>query len=175
MSTVEKVIPTGTWTADRSHSQIGFAAKHMGLTTIRGSFTDFDATLEGGDSPSFSGVIRVASVDSGEAERDAHLRSPDFFDPDRYPEARLVAKAIESDRIVADLTLKGVTKEVEFDAELTGAGADPWGNDRVGLELEGEIDRTDFGVNWNAPLPGGGFLVGDKVKLTASFSFLKQA
>ena len=175
MSTVETLIPAGTWAADPSHSALEFSVKHMAIATVKGYFSDFAAALEGGDSPGLSGVIRVASVDTRDADRDGHLRSPEFFDAERYPEARLVATSIEADKVVAELTLKGVTKEIVFAADFTGSGTDPWGNERIGLDLDGEIDRNEFGLEWNTPLPGGGFLVADTVKLHASFSFIKQA
>ena len=175
MSAVETVIPVGTWAADPSHSVVEFAVKHMAIATVKGYFSDFEAVLEGGESPSLSGVIRVASVETRDADRDAHLRSPEFFDAERYPEARLVATSIEADRIVAELTLRSVTREIVFDADFTGSGTDPWGNERVGLEIDGDIDRNEFGLEWNAPLPGGGFLVADTVRLHASFSFVRQA
>jgi polyisoprenoid-binding protein YceI len=177
MSTTETPtqIPTGTWTADPRHSAVEARIKHMGIATVRGQFPEVEATLEGGDEPHFVGTIHVASIDSQDADRDAHLRSADFFDVERHPDATFESTSIEPDRVVGNLTLKGVTHPVEFAAEITGAGTDPWGNERIGIDLDGEIDRTDFGVDWNAPLPGGGFLLADRVRLHASFSLTKAA
>jgi polyisoprenoid-binding protein YceI len=175
MSAVESQIPVGTWTADPSHSAVEFAVRHMAITTVKGVFREFEAVLEGGESPSLSGVIRTASVDTHDSDRDAHLRAPDFFDADRHPEATVVATSVEDGQIVAELTLRGVKDEIVLAAEFTGPATDPWGNARIGLELDGEIDRTRFGLDWNAPLPGGGFLLPDTVKLHASFSFVEQA
>ena len=178
MSVVEAVsqqIPVGSWKADRAHSHVEFAVKHMMIATVKGRFLDFEAVLTGGGEPGLVGVIRTASVDTNDADRDAHLRSPDFFDSDRYPEARIEATRVEEGRVVAQVTLKGVMREVEFSAQLLGPAADPFGNERIGLELEGEIDRNEFGLRWNAPLPGGGFLVDDTVRLGASLSFVKEA
>jgi polyisoprenoid-binding protein YceI len=179
MTTVEtptrQLVPVGTWKADPAHSHVEFAVGHMKIATVKGRFGDFEATLEGGEAPGLVGIIRTAGIDTHDASRDEHLRSPEFFDSDRYPEARIEAKRIEDGKIVADVTLKGVTREVEFAARLAGPAQDPFGNERLGLDLEGEIDRRDFGLDWNAPLPAGGFLVDDTVKLSASLSFVKEA
>lgn len=172
---VQQQIPTGTWKLDPVHSHVEFAVKHLGIATVRGRFADFDATLEGGDDARLTGIIRTESIETHNADRDTHLRSPEFFDSERYPEARIDATRIEDGRVVAAVTIKGSTREVEFQAETAGPVEDPFGNVRFGLDLEGEIDRTDFGLDWNAPLPGGGFLVDDNVKLTAGLSFIKEA
>jgi polyisoprenoid-binding protein YceI len=174
VSTVDTIIPVGTWTADPSHSVIEFSVRHMAIATVKGYFSGFEAVLEGGDSPSLSGVIRVASVDTRDADRDAHLRSPEFFDADRHPEARLVATSIGPDEVAAELTLRGVTRGIVLAAAFSGPATDPWGNERIGLELDGEIDRNEFGLKWNTALPGGGFLVADTVNLHASFSLVQQ-
>ena len=178
MSTLQVVsqqIPVGTWQSDPAHSHVEFAVKHLGIATVRGRFGDFEATLVGGDEPSLSGVIRTSSIDTHDETRDQHLRSPEFFDSERYPEARIEALRIEDGTITADLTIKDLTREVELTAETAGPVEDPFGNLRLGLDLEGEIDRTDFGLTWNAPLPGGGFLVGSTVRLSASLSFVQAA
>jgi polyisoprenoid-binding protein YceI len=174
MSTTD-TIPSGTWKADPAHSTFEFAVRHMGVATVKGRFSEVEATLAGGDDPALEGTIGVASVDTRDETRDAHLRAPDFFDAERFPLARFESIRVEADRVVGLLTLKGVTHEIELAASLAGGGTDPYGNERIGLDLEGEIDRTDFGVDWNAPLPGGGFLVADRVKLSASFSFVREA
>jgi polyisoprenoid-binding protein YceI len=171
----EQLVPVGTWKADPVHSQVEFGIKHLGIVTVRGRFGEFSATLEGGDEPRLGGTIRTASVDTYDEDRDAHLRAPDFFDSERYPEARIEATRVESGRIVAQVTIRGITREVEFAARFAGPAQDPLGNERIGLELEGEIDRTDFGLTWNAPVPGGGFILDDTVKLTTSLSFVKEA
>ncbi len=177
MSTIESTtqIPSGTWNADTAHSQLDTAVKHMGIATVHGQFTQFEATLEGGEDSVLRGTIEMASVTSNDENRDAHLKSPDFFDVEKYPQATFELKHVAEGRGVAELTLKGVTKPVDVTISVNGAGTDPWGNERVGVDVEGVIDRTDFGVNWNAPLPAGGFLVADKVKLSASLSFTKAA
>jgi polyisoprenoid-binding protein YceI len=171
----ELAIPAGTWTVDRSHSRVEFSIRHMGIASIRGSFADFDAVIEGGEEPRISGAIRVASVDTRDEARDGHLQSPDFFDAERHPEMTFVSTRFEDGKVVGDLTIRGVTREVELTARITGAGTDPWGNERLGLELDGEIDRHEFGVSWNTPLPTGGLLLGDTVRLSAGFSAVKGA
>lgn len=173
--TAPQLVPTGTWKADPTHSTFEFAVRHMGIATVKGRFTDVAATLVVGDEPVLEGTVGVASVDTDDEQRDSHLASPDFFDVERFPEARFESIDVEADRVIGRLTLKGVTREIELAAAFGGPGTDPWGNERIGLELEGEIDRNDFGVSWNAPLPGGGFLVADRVKLSASFSFVREA
>ncbi len=175
VATLEQTIPTGTWNVDATHSQVDFSVKHLGISTIRGTFSDVSATLVGGETPALTGSIRLASVSTRDVDRDAHLSSPDFFDTERYPEATFVATFISPEKLVGNFTLKGVTKEIELAASLTGPSADPYGNDRLGIELEGEIDRDDYGVSFNMPLPTGGFAIGTNVKLFASLSFVKEA
>jgi polyisoprenoid-binding protein YceI len=178
MSTIETLntaIPAGTWKIDPTHSRVEFSIRHMGIATIRGSFADFDGVIDGGDEAQISGAIRVASVDTRDEARDGHLQSPDFFDAERHPEITFASTRFEPGKLVGDLTIRGVTREVELVAQMTGAGTDPWGNERLGLELEGEIDRREFGVSWNTPLPTGGLLLGDTVRLTAGFSAVKEA
>jgi len=165
IETRELAIPSGTWTIDPSHSRVEFSIRHMGIASIRGSFADFEAVIDGGDEARISGAIRVASVDTRDEARDSHLQSPDFFDAERHPEITFASTRFDN----------GVTREVELDARVTGAGTDPWGNERLGLELEGQIDRHEFGVSWNTPLPTGGLLLGDTVRLTAGFSAVKAA
>jgi len=175
IETRELAIPSGTWTIDPSHSRVEFSIRHMGIASIRGSFADFEAVIDGGDEARISGAIRVASVDTRDEARDSHLQSPDFFDAERHPEITFASTRFDNGKVVGDLTIRGVTREVELDARVTGAGTDPWGNERLGLELEGQIDRHEFGVSWNTPLPTGGLLLGDTVRLTAGFSAVKAA
>lgn len=178
MSTAEvlgQIVPTGTWNADPHHSQVGFSVRHMKISTIRGTFPEVTATLTGGDVPTLTGKIAIAGVTTRDESRDGHLLSPDFFDAERYPEASFTATVVEPTRVVGEFTLKGVTKEIELAATFTGPDTDPWENDRLGVELEGEVNRHDYGVSWNTALPGGGFLLEDEVKLFASFSFVKAA
>jgi polyisoprenoid-binding protein YceI len=175
------IVPAGTWTADASHSKVGFAVKHMGIATVRGEFAEFEGTLEVGDDLASSvarATIKAASVDTSEPQRDAHLRSPDFFDAETYPEltfesTRIEALDDESFRITGDLTLHGVTNEIVLTAEVQGADVDPWGNERVGLEITGQLSRADYGMKFNQALGSGNMLVADKVKLALDVSAVK--
>jgi polyisoprenoid-binding protein YceI len=173
------VIPTGTWAIDPAHSTVEFTIKHLGLATVKGRAVEVSGTIEGGKQPSIAGTVAVASITTHDETRDGHLKSPDFFDVERYPELRFSSTSIESygeDLVVeGELTIKGVTKPVELRGTFVGVGTDPWGNERIGVDLAGTIDRSDFGVSWNAPLPGGGFLLPDDVALAASFSAVKAA
>jgi polyisoprenoid-binding protein YceI len=174
-STLEQLVPAGTWHVDPTHSQIDFSVRHLGISTVRGTFSGVTATLEGGDAPTLTGSIDLATVSTRDEQRDAHLASPDFFDVDRYPEATFTATFIAPDRVVGELTLKGVTREIELAATYTQPADDPYGNERVGIDLEGEINRSDFGVSFNFPLPTGGLALAETVKLLASLSFVKKA
>lgn len=174
MSTTElaTAVPTGTWTSDPVHSTFGFSVKHMVVATFRGSLTDFDATLTGAEDGSarLEASGRVASVVTADENLTGHLQSPDFFDAQRFPEVRYVSTAIRRDGedlvVEGELTLKGTTRPLRLTGSLVGPIV--LGDDqKIGVELEGVIDRTQYGLNWNAPLPTGGFAVGNDVKLTA--------
>jgi polyisoprenoid-binding protein YceI len=176
-------IPTGTWTVDQSHSKVGFAVKHMGIATVRGEFKDFEGTLEIGDdlsSARISGTVKAASVDTSEGQRDEHLRSADFFDAAAYPELTFESRRVEqideeTFRVVGDLTLHGVTNEIVLTAEINGVDTDPYGNEKVGLEVTGQLSRGDYGMKFNQALGSGNMLVADKVKLALDISAAKQA
>jgi polyisoprenoid-binding protein YceI len=179
MSTVTAV-PTGTWVVDQAHSSVGFSVKHMGIATVRGTFKEFEGQLEIGDEVKASGTVKVSSVDTGQPDRDAHLRSGDFFDAEAFPELTFVSKRVEAVdedtfRIVGDLTLHGVTNEVELTAEVNGTDTDPYGNEKVGIEVTGSLSRGDYGMTFNQALGSGNKLVGDKVKLVLDISAAKQA
>jgi polyisoprenoid-binding protein YceI len=185
MSTISvgTAVPTGTWSVDPSHSEIGFAVKHMGIATVRGEFTEFEGTLEIGDDLSTArayGVVKVQSVDTSEPQRDEHLRSADFFDAGSYPELTFESTEIEpldeeTFRITGNLSLHGVTNEIVLNAEIQGTDIDPWGNERIGLEITGQLSRADYGMKFNQALGSGNMLVADKVKLALDISAIKQA
>jgi polyisoprenoid-binding protein YceI len=182
MSVIEQpvTIPAGSWAADPTHSSVEFEIKHLGLATIRGRAGAIAASLDTtGPEPVISGTIEAARLTTFDQTRDEHLSSPDFFDAGRYPEIAFRSTGFSLDdshgRVQGELTIKGVTRPVDLDAQVTGVAEDPWGNTRIGIDLDTVIDRTDFGVAWNAPLPGGGFLLSDDVRLLASFSFVKEA
>jgi polyisoprenoid-binding protein YceI len=174
-------IASGTWNADAAHSKVGFAVKHMGIATVRGEFLEFEGTLEIGEdlaSSSARMAIKVGSVDTNEPQRDAHLRSPDFFDAEQYPELSFESTSIEALdeetlRITGELTLHGVSDEVVLHAEIQGTDIDPWGNERLGLEITGQISRGDYGMKFNQALGSGNMLVADKVKLALDISAVK--
>jgi polyisoprenoid-binding protein YceI len=176
-------VPTGTWTIDPAHSKVGFAVKHMGIATVRGEFAEFQGTLELGEDLSTTtarGTVKAASVNTNEPQRDAHLRSPDFFDAQTYPELTFESTRVEpmdgtTLSVIGDLTMHGVTREVELQAVLQGTDTDPWGNERVGLQVVGRLSRGDFGMTFNQVLGSGNVLVADKVQLALDISAVKQA
>ena len=176
------ILPVGTWTVDPAHSAVEFQAKHLMIATVKGRFTAFEGTLEAGEDGVLRayGTVQTASIDTHEPQRDEHLRSPDFFDAAAYPQITFRSLTIwplggPTFRIVGELTIKGITKTVELEATVQGAGRDPWGNERVALEARGEIDRKDFGLTWNQVLETGGVLVGDKVKILVDVSAVQAA
>lgn len=176
---------TGTYTIDPAHSRFGFVARHAMVTKVRGQFNEFDGKIEvDANDPTKSSaelVIQAASIDTRNAERDAHLRSNDFFAMDEYPEIRFVSTAIEPGddedhfRVTGDLTIRGVTKSVTFDLEFTGAAIDPWGNIRIGLEGSTVVNRKDWGVSWNTALEAGGVLVSENVTIEFEIEGIKNS
>lgn len=174
----------GTYTIDPTHSTLGFVARHAMITKVRGSFTEFSGTAQvHGQAPDTSSVtvdITVASVDTRNADRDAHLKSGDFFDTETFPKITFASTGVEvvdSDtvQITGDLTIKDVTKSVTIPFEFTGEATDPFGNQRVGFEGRTEVNRRDFGLTWNAALDTGGVLVSEKITLEFEISAIKQA
>jgi polyisoprenoid-binding protein YceI len=175
-------VPAGTWKVDPSHSSVAFEVKHLMIATVRGHFSEFDGMLEAAeDDPSNSrawGTVKVASIDTGNAERDAHLRSADFFDAERYPEMRFESTRVQhveggTYRVTGDLTVKDSTRAIEVEATVEGTGEDPWGNERVGISVRGTIDRTDFGLTWQQSAASGALLVGEKVKILIDVSAVR--
>ena len=177
MSITEAVqaIPTGTWKSDPVHSSLGFAVQHMGVSPFRGTASDFEAIL-GGDQ--LVGSARVESITTPDENLTGHLLSPEFFDAERHPELRFESSEIlrDGDELVVPgvLTLKGVSRPVELRGTITGPLADPYGQQRVGIELETTVDRTDFGIDWNADLPSGGKVLADDVELTARLELVQE-
>ncbi len=173
-----------TWQIDPNHSSIGFAVKHMLVASVKGSFHDFDidAEVDEQNLAASLGTVRVrtASIDTRDDNRDAHLRSPDFFDTENHPEMVFAVKSIEPNgnddyKIVGDLTIRDITREVVLEADAGGPFVDPWGNRKIGLSAEGKLNRKDFGLNWNAALETGGFIVGDTVRLSVDLEFVNAA
>ena len=162
----------GTWTFDPAHTTIELVARHLMVAKVRGGFAGFTGSLEIAENPTDSKVtieVDVASVDSGTADRDNHLRSPDFFDVENYPTMKFVSTSVidKDDGYVmtGDLTLKGVTHPLTLDVEYFGVIADPWGNAKAVFSATGEVNREDWGLTWNQPIEAGGFLVSKHAKI----------
>ncbi|GAO02907.1 YceI family protein [Anaeromyxobacter sp. PSR-1] len=174
---------TTPWTVDVTHSAIHFWVRHMVISKVHGRFAKWTGTLELDPQDLTAAKVDVkidaASIDTQVADRDAHLRSADFLDVAKYPEltyrSRRIEKAGDGYRVVGDLTLHGVTREVTLDAEFAGIGKDPWGNERAGFSAKAALDRKEFGLAWNAALETGGVLVGEKVEITIELEAVKQA
>ena len=173
----------GTWTIDPSHTRVGFVARHAMVTKVRGAFEDVAGTIVvDGRNPSGSTAsvaVQLASVNTGSPDRDAHLRSPDFFDVAVNKEMTFASTTVKQDGdsfvLLGDLTIKGVTRPVEIEFEPTGVATDPFGNVRAGFEGEAELSRKEFGLVWNVALEAGGVLVSDKIKIQLDVSAIKTA
>jgi len=168
-------LPTGTWTLDPVHSTIGFELPYL-AGTFRGQFKDVDARLT---ETGIEGAARVASVDVKDENLSAHLQSPDFFDAERHPElsfaSREVEVAGENVTVRGELTIRGTTKPVVLTGTVSGVVADAYGNDRVSVNLATTVDRTEFGLNWNMPLPSGEPALANEVGLNAELYFVREA
>ncbi|HJR46039.1 MAG TPA: YceI family protein [Actinomycetota bacterium] len=165
------------WTVDTAHTTVGFVARHMGLSKVRGQFKGFRGEIAGDPNDVTSARARfevdLASVETGNADRDAHLKSADFFDVEKHPVMSFVSKSVRKDgddyKVTGDLTIKDVTHEIELDYEHGGEGTDPYGNRKIGGTLTGTVKRGDWGLKWNVPLDGGGWLVSEKIALEIDF------
>jgi len=180
---VRTQVKTATaWKIDTAHSTIEFAVKHMMFTTVKGRFTDVSGTIEFDEDDPAGGradiVIGAASVDSRDAQRDAHLRSADFFDVEQYPTLAFRSTTIEGNaqqfKLSGDLTIHGITRPITLDVAFQGSGKDPWGGERAGYTATGTLNRKDFGLTWNAALETGGFLVGDEVKIAIDLQLIRE-
>jgi polyisoprenoid-binding protein YceI len=177
------LVPAGTWSVDPVHSTVGFSVKHLGIATVRGKFEDFEGTLEIGEGDKTArayGTVQGVSINTGDAGRDEHLRSGDFFGVEQNPELRFESTAIapvddETFEITGDLTLNGVTKPITLTAEVQGEETDPWGNERVALEVTGQLNRGDWNMSFNQALGSGNLLVGEKVRLQLDIAAIKKA
>ncbi len=182
--TIATKTATSTWTIDPAHSIAEFAVKHLVITTVKGRFRDLEGTLEideaQPENSSVSASIVVASIDTGVADRDAHLRSDDFFNADRYPQITFRSTRVErvddrNFRAHGDLTIREVTKPVVLDTEFEGEVDDPWGHRRAAFTATTQISRNQFGVKWNQLIETGGAVVGDNVKITLHIEAVRQA
>ncbi|MEW6048111.1 MAG: YceI family protein [Bacillota bacterium] len=172
-----------TWVFDPAHSIAEFSVRHMMIATVKGRFKKMEGKIVGDPAdPSRASVelsIDVNSIDTGEPQRDTHLRSPDFFDAEHHPTLTFRSRRIERVgddrlRVVGDLTMRGVTKEVPVDVTFDGQGKDPWGNERSAFSAETRVNRKEFGLNWNTLLETGGVLVGDEVRINVHVEAIKQ-
>ena len=173
------------WGIDAAHSEIGFKVKHLMITTVRGTFAEFDASIYTTDENFMTSEIdfwmNPATVDTGDAKRDEHLKGADFFDVENHKQITFVGNTYEqvdkdgSYELYGDLTIKGITKKVKLDVEFGGVMKDPWGNEKAGFSINGKISRKDWGLEWNAALETGGVLVSDEIKISCELQLVKQA
>ena len=181
IETTTELAPSGTWSADPVHSHVSFEVEYAGVNTFRGGFRDFSVALTGGSEPALEGSATVASVDVKDENLNGHLQSPEFFDAARFPEVSFRATELrraggDSIEGAGELTIKGVTRPIEITGTIASAPVtDPFGRERLGLSLETTVDRTQYGVSWNAPnQTGGGNYLADDVTLVAELALVKQ-
>jgi polyisoprenoid-binding protein YceI len=176
------LVPAGTWSVDPVHSTVGFSVKHLGIATVRGKFEDFEGTLEIGESDESArayGTVQGVSINTGDQGRDEHLRSADFFGVEQNPELGFESTQVtqvdeDTFEIAGELTMNGVTKPIKLTAEVQGEETDPWGNERVALEVTGQLNRSDWNMTFNQALGSGNLLVGEKVKLQLDIAAIKK-
>jgi polyisoprenoid-binding protein YceI len=177
-TTTDVTLPTGTWAVDGSHTEVGFVARHLMVSKVRGSFREVSGTVEVAEDVTQSVAevtVQIASVETGSADRDAHLKSADFFDAEQFPTMTFRSTSFDGATLTGDLTIKDVTKPVTFDVEFGGVGQDPWGNTKAGFEATTTVNRKDWGLTWNAAVEGGGVLVSDKITISIDLQLAKQA
>ena len=169
------------WVLDPSHSELLFRVKHLMISNVKGEFQKFTAEINGDDifSSNIHVIIDAGSVSTNNEQRDAHLKSADFFDTENHKELSFSGTSFkkvddENYLLTGMLTIKGISKEVKLDVEFGGTGKDPWGNEKAGFSISGKINRKDWGLNWNAALESGGVLVSDEVKIAGEVQFIKQ-
>lgn len=173
------------WGIDAAHSEIAFKVKHLMITNVKGTFKEFDASIfTTGEDFMTSEIdfwLNPASIETGAADRDAHLKSADFFDVENHKQITFIGNTYEkvdndgSYTLYGDLTIKGITKQIKLDVEFGGVMKDPWGNEKAGFTIDGKINRKDWGLNWNATLEAGGLLVGDEVRISCEVELIKQS
>lgn len=167
------------WTIDNAHSEIAFKVKHMMISTVTGHFEDFQATVktdgENFNNAEFEFVAKTASVNTKNKDRDTHLRSDDFFNAEKFPELKFVSKSFDGDKLIGDLTIRDVTKEITLDTEFNGIAEDPYGQTKAGFEITGELNRKDYNLTWSGVTETGNVVVSDKVKLVIDAQFTKQS
>lgn len=165
------------WNLDPTHSEITFKVKHMMISNVKGEFRNFSAEIEAEDdtfkNAKVNATIQTDSIDTNNADRDAHLKGEDFFNAAKNPTITFSSDSLNND-ITGDLTINGITKPVKLDVDFGGINVDPWGNTKAGFSFEGKIKRSDFGLTWNAALETGGVMVSDEVKIAGELQFVKQ-
>lgn len=175
---------TTKWVVDPTHSEIGFKIKHLMITNVSGKFTGFEAEVqtEGEDfaTAQINATIETASINTSNLQRDEHLRNSDFFEVEKYPEIVFTSTKVEkidNDNFIlhGNLTLKGVTKPVKLNVEYNGTNKDPWGNQKAGFVITGKVNRSEFGLNFNAALETGGLVLGEEVRINSEIQLVKQA
>ena len=177
MSNLSDLKP-GIWNVDASHSEVGFIARHLMVSKVRGQFKDFSAVVTVAQPFELSTVeatVQLASIDTNSADRDTHLKSGDFFDAENNPVMTFTSTKVTDTTLEGELTIKGTTRPVRFDLDFGGVTADPWGGTRAGFEATAEINRKDFDLSWNVAVEGGGLLVGEKVKITLDVQLVQTA
>jgi len=166
------------WKVDPAHSEIEFKVKHMMISTVSGSFGEFDAAIESADETfkdaKFSFSAKIDSISTKNKDRDTHLKSDDFFNAEKYPNLSFKSKSFDGETMVGDMTIRDVTKEVSLQVDFNGIADDQYGQTKAGFEATGTINRKEFGLNWSAVTEAGNIVVSDKVKLVANLQFIKQ-
>ncbi|WP_418604568.1 YceI family protein [Hwangdonia sp.] len=172
---------TTKWAIDPAHSEITFKVKHLMISNVKGEFRTFQADIDGEDftKSTISAYIDASSISTNNNDRDTHIKSPDFFEVEKYPEITFVSTSLKkvddnAFELIGNLTIKGVTKEIKLDTEFGGFMKDPYGNEKAGFSINGKLNRKDFGLNWNAALEAGGVMVGNEIKINAEVQFVKQ-
>src|SRR5512141_1677323 len=181
MTTAELAVSAPTsWQIDSTHTGVEFAVKHLMISTVKGHFSEVSGTLSGdiNNPETFALDVKIgaASIDTRQGQRDGHLRSPDFFDVEKFPTIEFKGKRIDGDvssefKLYGDLTIRDVTREIILDVTNEGSVMDPWGSPRIGFSARGKIDRRDYGLTWNQALEAGGFVVSDDIKISVDVEF----
>lgn len=166
------------WNVDTAHSEIGFKVKHLMISTVKGAFEDFSASVETEHedfkNADFTFTAQIASINTKNKDRDTHLKSEDFFNAEKYPEMTFKSKSYDGDKLVGDLTIRDVTKEVILNMDFNGVAVDPYGQTKAGFEVTGKINRKDFNLSWNAATEAGSIVVGDTVQMAIDLQFIKS-
>ena len=174
---METVVKT-KWNIDTAHSEISFKVKHMMISTVTGHFQDFDASVETDNdnfiNADFNFTAKIDSINTKNSDRDAHLKSDDFFNAEVYPEMTVASKSFDGNTLVGDLTIRDITKEVSLDVDFNGIAVDPYDQTKAGFEVTGSINRKDFNLTWSAITEAGSIVVGDTIKLIVDLQFIKS-